>query len=87
MKRFFALVLVLVMIASCMMSCSLFGNKDNGGNDNAGADSGESNNGGSGDTNGEKPSEDKKPVIEEDDGDVDVQDNLDPDGWTTVDKQ
>ena len=77
MKKILALLLVLIISATSMISCGwLFGNGD-GGNDieNGGEGNGDSNidNGGN-------------QVIEEYDGDVNGKDNIDPDGWTKVDK-
>ena len=82
MKRFFALLLVLVITVSCLASCSfisgIFGDGSGNGGDSTGEGEG---------SNTENPSEiEKDPVIEEDDGDVDIKDNIDPDAWIKVEK-
>ena len=76
MKKLLALLLVLVITASCMTSCDMLSGIFGGG----------SSGGGNTDDGGETPDENDSPAIEEDDGDVDVKDNIDPDGWTKVEK-
>lgn len=76
MKKILALLLVLIISATSMISCGwLFGN-DDGGNDieNGG---GEGNGDGNIDNGGNQ-------VIEEYDGDVNGKDNMDPNTWEGV---
>ena len=75
MKKIIAFLLVLVISSVCMLSCTwvngILGKDEN-------KDDGDKNNGGQND--------DTIVKIEEDDGDTDTKDNIDPDGWTKVDK-
>ena len=75
MKKIVALLLVLVISSMCMLSCTwVKGLLDGDGNNDDG-------NKNDGDQNHDTTVE-----IEEDDGDTDTKDNIDPDGWTKVDK-
>lgn len=74
MKKLIALLLVLAISSFCMFSCK----KDNGANNGGGNNGGNSQTGGNGD-NGDGE-------IEEDEGGLLNKDNIDPDGWTKVDK-
>ena len=76
MKKILALLLVLV-ITACMTSCDLLSGIFGG----DGGNSGDGGNGGGGQTE-----EEKDPVIEEDDGDVDSENNIDPDNWIGIPK-
>ena len=77
MKKLLALLFVLVISCMSMFSCKWLGL---GGEDGEGGGDGNS----SVTDNPGKPEE--KPAIEEDDGSLDTTDNIDPNGWTKVEK-
>ena len=78
MKKLFALLLVLIMAVTCATSCKFLGIGD----DNSDGGTNEGTNNGTGTTD----DTDDEFTVEEDDGDVDTKDNMDPDAWIKVDK-